>query len=78
MISGTAPSAWEIRHAFFAARAVSWKPASSIPGTRPTVTRSIFVIANPSPCLRIWTFASVLIESAFVPPSLSMWANCIE
>jgi hypothetical protein len=78
LICGTAPSVLEIRQFSFADLAVSWKAASSMPGTRATVTRSIFVIAKPSSCFRIWTFASVLTDSAVLPPCASWWASYME
>ena len=78
LISGTAASATEIGHPFLAVSAASWKVASSTPGTRPTVSRSILVIANPSPCLRSWTLASVRIDSGTLPPSERTSENAIE
>jgi hypothetical protein len=49
-----------------------------MPGTRATVISSTLVIAKPPSCLRIWIFASVLTDSAFVPPWASMCPSCIE
>ena len=78
MISATAASALEIGQPALAPCAASWNAASSMPGTRPTVTRSIRLIAKPSPSLSSCTLASVRIDSGAWPPPLSTSASAIE
>ena len=62
----------------FAASACCWKPASSRPGTRPTVTRSICAIVGLSSMRRRVTVASVLTDSGGVPAWASMFESAIE
>ena len=49
VISGTAASALDTGHPFFASSAIFWKPAASSPGTSPSVISFILVMANPPP-----------------------------
>ena len=61
-----------------AAAACSAKAASSIPGTRPSVTRAIFAMVGAPSTLRKVTVASVRIDSGVKPAPASMLANAIE
>ncbi len=71
MISSTPASALLTGQPAFAAPAISWKVASSIPGTTPTVVRAIFVIFGPSSWRRRVTTASVVTDVGTCPASLS-------
>jgi hypothetical protein len=63
VISGTAANALLTGHPAFAAFACSMNAASSIPGTRPTVTSAIDVIVGEPSTGRKVTVASVCTES---------------
>src|SRR5712692_9854179 len=78
VISGTAARARLTGQPAFAACACSTKPASSIPGTRPTVTSSILVIVGFPSTGRSVTVASVCTDSGGLPASARMLDRAIE
>ena len=74
MISGTPAKARLTGHPALAADAWSRKVGSSMPGTFPTVTRSILVmVGTPSTGLRV-TVASVCTDSGGFPA----WARMLD
>ena len=78
VISGTAANALLTGHPFLAASACSLNAASSIPGTRPTVTRSILLMVGAPSIIFSVTVASVCTESGGLPALASMFDKAIE
>ena len=78
VISGTPPSALLTGHPALASAAYRWNPASSSPGTRPTVTRAILVMVGAPSTRRRVTVASVCTDSGGVPALARMLDRAIE
>src|SRR5262249_8937735 len=78
VISGTPARARETGQPAFALAANSWKVASSMPGTTPTVVSAIVVIVGTPSTGRSVTTALVWIESAGVPAWPSWLASAIK
>ena len=78
MISGTPASARLTGHPALAARACSVKAASSIPGTRPRVTRAILVIVGAPSTGLSQTVGVVCTESGGVPACAKRLARAME